>query len=183
MSRKWKQQRTAKIKNQDDRKPINHEGSKVRKARTEEAIMNPSTPKTEPPPSTQLRKVVFGGSPLSVKNERRLRGDGALKVSPIRKTARCAVIGVGWWATTAHIPALKKHPAAELVAIQSRDAGKARRIARHFEVTNACTTMEEVLAIGGLDGVIISSTPNVHFAQAHAALRQGLHVLLEKPMT
>lgn len=110
-------------------------------------------------------------------------GDGSVKASSRRKTARCAVIGVGWWATTAHIPALKRHPAAELVAIQSRDAGKARRIARHFEVTNACTTMEEVLAIGGLDGVIISSTPNVHFAQAHAALRQGLHVLIEKPMT
>jgi hypothetical protein len=24
--------------------------------------MNPGTPKTEPPPSTQLRKVVFGGA-------------------------------------------------------------------------------------------------------------------------
>ena len=31
--------------------------------------------------------------------------------------ARIAVIGTGWWATYAHIPTLKAHPDAELVAI------------------------------------------------------------------
>ncbi len=34
-----------------------------------------------------------------------------------------------------------------------------------------------------LEAVIISSTPNAHFAQARAALERGLHVLIEKPMT
>jgi len=40
-----------------------------------------------------------------------------------------------------------------------------------------------LLALPELDAVIISSTPNVHFAQAKAALERGLHVLIEKPMT
>lgn len=110
-------------------------------------------------------------------------GDGSVKASSMRKTAKCAVIGAGWWATSAHIPALKKHPSAELVAIQSRDIEKARRIARDFKVANACTTTEEVLALRGIDGVIISSTPNVHYVQARAALERELHVLIEKPMT
>jgi predicted dehydrogenase len=93
------------------------------------------------------------------------------------------VIGAGWWGTAAHIPALKHHPLAELVAVQSQDAAKARKTARDFGVTYACATVEEVLAVAGLEAVIISSTPNAHYVQARAALERGLHVLIEKPMT
>jgi len=59
--------REAKIKTRNDQKPINHERSNVRKTQTKGTAMNPSTPKTELPSSTQLRKVVFGGAhvPLS----------------------------------------------------------------------------------------------------------------------
>ncbi len=96
---------------------------------------------------------------------------------------RVGVIGAGWWATSAHIPALKSHPGAELVAVQSRDRAKAEKIARDFAAKHACVAVEELLAVPGLDAVIISSTPNVHFAQARAALERGLHVLIEKPMT
>ncbi|HWX18334.1 MAG TPA: Gfo/Idh/MocA family oxidoreductase [Candidatus Binatia bacterium] len=99
------------------------------------------------------------------------------------KKVRVGVIGAGWWATSAHIPALKSHPAAELVAVQSREKAKAHKIARDFGAKYACTSLEEILALKDLDAVIVSSTPNVHYAQAKAALERGLHVLVEKPMT
>ena len=99
------------------------------------------------------------------------------------KKIHIGVIGAGWWATSAHIPAIKSHPAAELVAVQSRERAKAERIARDFGAQHACTTVEELLAIKDLDAVVVASTPNVHFAQAKAALESGRHVLLEKPMT
>jgi predicted dehydrogenase len=99
------------------------------------------------------------------------------------KKARIAIAGAGWWATTAHIPAIKSHPAAELVAIQSRESANAERIARDFDVKHACVELEELLAVPGLDGVIVSTTPNMHHLQARAALERGLHVLVEKPMT
>lgn len=99
------------------------------------------------------------------------------------KKIHIGVIGAGWWATSAHIPAIKSHPAAELVAVQSRERAKAERIARDFGAKHACTTVEELLAIKDLDAVVVASTPNVHFAQAKAALESGRHVLLEKPMT
>jgi predicted dehydrogenase len=99
------------------------------------------------------------------------------------KKARIGIIGAGWWATTAHIPAIKSHPDAELIAIQSRDEAKARQIARDFGVDHACTRVEDLLALPGLDGVIVSTTPNVHHQQARAALEAGMHVLVEKPMT
>jgi predicted dehydrogenase len=99
------------------------------------------------------------------------------------RAVRIGVIGAGWWATFAHIPAVKSHPRAELVAVQSRERAKAEKIARDFGAKNACTTAEELLALPDLDAVIIASTPNVHFTQARAALQSGRHVLIEKPMT
>ena len=99
------------------------------------------------------------------------------------KKIRIGVIGAGWWATFAHIPAVKSHPHAELVAVQSRDRAKAEKIARDFGAKQACTGVEELLAMPELDAVIVASTPNVHHAQAKAALASGRHVLIEKPMT
>jgi predicted dehydrogenase len=99
------------------------------------------------------------------------------------KKLRIGVIGAGWWATSAHIPAVQSHPRAELVAVQSRERAKAEKIARDFGAKFACTTVEAILALADLDAVIIASTPNVHFAQAKVALESGRHVLLEKPMT
>jgi predicted dehydrogenase len=99
------------------------------------------------------------------------------------KIVRIGVIGAGWWATFAHIPAVKSHPHAELIAVQSRDRANAEKIARDFGAQYACGTLEEILALDELDAVIVASTPNVHFAQAKAALERGLHVLIEKPMT
>lgn len=99
------------------------------------------------------------------------------------KKVKIGVIGAGWWATTAHIPAVKSHRDAELFAVQSRERAKAEKIARDFGAQHACTGMEELLALPGLDAVIVSTTPNVHYLQAKAALERGLHVLVEKPMT
>jgi predicted dehydrogenase len=99
------------------------------------------------------------------------------------KQVRCGVIGAGWWATYAHIPAVCAHPGARLVAVQSREQAKADRIARDFGAAHAVTSAEELLALPDLDAVIVSSTPNMHHAHAKAALGSGRHVLLEKPMT
>jgi predicted dehydrogenase len=99
------------------------------------------------------------------------------------KKVRIGVIGAGWWATFAHIPAINSHPNAELVAVQSRERAKAEKIARDFGAKHPCTGIDEILAIAELDAVVVASTPNVHFTQAKAALERGLHVLLEKPMT
>ncbi len=96
---------------------------------------------------------------------------------------KCGVLGAGWWATYAHIPALLSHPRVELVAIQTNDAKQARRVADDFGVPHAYTNADELLAIDGLQAVVISSSPHLHFEQAEAALRAGKHVLIEKPMT
>lgn len=97
--------------------------------------------------------------------------------------SRVGILGAGWWATYAHIPAILSHPGAELAAVQSRDKTKAEKIAADFGAGCACLTTEELLEVPGLDAVIVASTPNMHFAHAKAALERGMHVLIEKPMT
>lgn len=99
------------------------------------------------------------------------------------KKIRCAVLGAGWWGTFAHIPALQENPDAELIAIQHHDRETADRIARDFQIPVAVTTTEELLSIDGLEAVVISSAPFLHYTQALAALQAGKHVLVEKPMT
>ncbi|MGH9343000.1 MAG: Gfo/Idh/MocA family protein [Bryobacteraceae bacterium] len=96
---------------------------------------------------------------------------------------KCGVLGAGWWATFAHIPALLSCPRAELVAIQTDDLDQARKIAADFGVPHACTTTSQLLSIEGLQAVVVSSSPHLHYEQAAAALRAGKHVLIEKPMT
>ena len=49
----------------------------------------------------------------------------------------CGVIGAGWWGTTAHIPALKLHPHADLLAVQSRELEIAQKVASDFNVPHA----------------------------------------------
>ncbi len=96
---------------------------------------------------------------------------------------KCGVIGAGWWATFAHIPALLGHPNAELIAIQKRNKQQAQKVADDFGIPIACTTASELLAIDGIQAVVVSSTPNLHYEHALEALALGKHVLIEKPMT
>ena len=104
-------------------------------------------------------------------------------MTALGKSLQVGVIGAGWWATYAHIPAILAHPRAELLAVQCRTQEKADKVARDFDVPHALTSVEALLETEGLDAVIIATTPNVHYEQAKAALEKGKHVLLEKPMT
>jgi predicted dehydrogenase len=101
----------------------------------------------------------------------------------VQPKIKCAVIGAGWWATFAHIPALLSHPNAELVAIQTNDRDDAKRIAADFAVPHAYTDTTELIAQEDLQAVVISSSPHLHYRDALVALKAGKHVLIEKPMT
>ena len=96
---------------------------------------------------------------------------------------KCGVIGAGWWATFAHIPALLGHPNAELIAVQKRNREEAQKVADDFGIPIACTTARELLAIEDIQAIVVSSSPNLHYEHASAALALGKHVLIEKPMT
>jgi predicted dehydrogenase len=95
---------------------------------------------------------------------------------------RIGIIGAGTWSQYAHIPAIKDHPDAELVAICQRNPEKLKRVAEQWNIPHAYRDYREMLERQLLDGVIISTPHHVHYAQARLALERGLAVLLEKPM-
>jgi len=99
------------------------------------------------------------------------------------KTLNVGVLGAGWWAAEAHLPALAAHPRARIAGVQTRSAEKAAKLREQFGALPVFATADELLAVPSLDAVVISSTPQVHHQQAGAALERGLHVLIEKPMT
>lgn len=95
---------------------------------------------------------------------------------------RIAVIGAGAFASRRHLPELQTDPRVHLVAACRRNPDELARVADHFGIPGRYADWREMLETEALDGVLIATPHDQHFAQAHAALERGLHVLLEKPM-
>lgn len=95
---------------------------------------------------------------------------------------RIAVIGAGAFASRRHLPELQTDPRVHLVAACRRNPEALARVADHFGIPGRYADWREMLDAEALDGVLIATPHDQHFAQARAALERGLHVLLEKPM-
>ncbi|HET7829556.1 MAG TPA: Gfo/Idh/MocA family oxidoreductase [Candidatus Limnocylindrales bacterium] len=99
--------------------------------------------------------------------------------------ARIGVIGCGWWATRAHLPALEANPDAVIAAIADTDPGNRTRTAERFGVppSRIYDSAESMLDAGVLDAAIIAVPHAAHAGIARLVLERGIHLLLEKPMT
>jgi len=96
--------------------------------------------------------------------------------------ARIAVIGTGWWATTAHLPTLQAHPNAEIVAIADLRSDVLEKAAAKHEVKKTYTDYREMLEKEDLDGAVVAVYHSAHHEIARTCLEHDLHILLEKPM-
>ena len=97
-------------------------------------------------------------------------------------TASIGVIGTGWWATRAHLPAIAANPGAELVAIADPDEANRSRAAEVFAPPAAYRDHRDMLAAEQLDGVVVAVPHSRHYEITRDALAHDLHVLVEKPM-
>jgi len=93
------------------------------------------------------------------------------------------IIGTGGFAGSATAPAITALGAeGSLVAVVSRDRGRADAFAAQHGARRAYTDYADLLRDREVD-IIYISTPNAHHAeQALAAARAGKHVLCEKPL-
>ena len=96
--------------------------------------------------------------------------------------ARIALIGTGWWCTTAHLPALEANPDAEIVAISDLRPEVLAKAADHFNVSKTYHDHQEMLEKEDLDGVVVAVYHSAHHDVARDCLESGVHILLEKPM-
>ncbi len=103
------------------------------------------------------------------------------------KKVRIAFIGCGWIADS-HMKALLNQPDVEIVAGADLIPGKAKKFFEKYGLENVKTdyaSHKELLADKSLnlDAVTICTYNRQHAEPAIAALKAGLHVLLEKPFT
>lgn len=98
------------------------------------------------------------------------------------KQLRIGVVGTGWWVDTMHLPALKSHPQAEVVALCGRNRARAQPLADKFAIPHVYADYRQMVEEARLDAVVISSPDETHYEIAMAAFDAGLHVLCEKPL-
>jgi predicted dehydrogenase len=93
-----------------------------------------------------------------------------------------AVVGTGF-GQKIHIPGLKAHHRTDVVAVYHRDRNQAQAIAEAQAIPQACTTVEEIVALPTVQAVSLSTPPFLHYEMASTVLKAGKHLLLEKPTT
>ncbi len=95
---------------------------------------------------------------------------------------RTAIIGAGVHGSRYARHIVEDVEGLDLVAVCRRDLEACRTVAAKWDA-NAFTDAEELINSGDLDAVVIATPPSSHFSLASAALKVGLAVLIEKPMT
>ena len=95
---------------------------------------------------------------------------------------RCAVIGAGYFGRN-YIRLLQEMPDVLLSAVASRSNPPAKKnISDLPSQVRYCTDAREVFSDATIDCVVIATPASSHATLATAALEQGKHVLVEKPM-
>src|SRR5689334_8856140 len=97
-------------------------------------------------------------------------------------TVRVGVVGTSLWADSMYLPALTKHPQAEIIAVCGRSPERTKTFAERWNVPKYYTDYRAMLDAGGLDALVIATTNDSHHPITLAALDAGLHVICEKPL-
>lgn len=95
---------------------------------------------------------------------------------------RIGVIGLGQIAIKAHLPGYAKTPGCQLTAVHSQREDHARQIATQYGIPNIYKNCDRLLESDQVDAVSVCTPNFTHVPIALKALREGKHVLLEKPM-
>jgi predicted dehydrogenase len=93
---------------------------------------------------------------------------------------RLALIGCGKVTERLHLPVAASVPGVAVRALVDRDLPRARALAESFRVPETFDHAAEL--IGRVDAVIVAVPHHLHVEIALEMLRNGIHVLVEKPM-
>src|SRR2546423_2005564 len=97
---------------------------------------------------------------------------------------RIGIVGAGNIVRTRHLPALKKHPDAEIVAVSNSTYQSSENFCN--EKVPQATPMRnwaDLLAIPDLDVIWIGTPPYMHSAVTISALEAGKHVFCQARMS
>jgi scyllo-inositol 2-dehydrogenase (NADP+) len=101
----------------------------------------------------------------------------------VQDPIRVALLGYGLAGRLFHAPFIAAVPELHLRAIVTADSGRAAQARADYPTATVLSTAEEVLTrAGDFDLVVVATANRAHVPQATAALRAGLHVLVDKPL-
>ena len=97
---------------------------------------------------------------------------------------RYAVVGAGWIAQDAFMPAVAQTGNSVMTAIVSGNAENAQKLADFYGIESIFTYQQypELLKSGLVDAVYIALPNSMHAEYAIMALEAGVHVMVEKPI-
>jgi predicted dehydrogenase len=98
------------------------------------------------------------------------------------RKVKWGVLGVAKIATEKVIPAMQRGEASEIVAIASRDPGRAQKAAKELGVPRAFGSYEALLADPEIEAIYNPLPNELHVPWTLKALEAGKHVLCEKPI-
>jgi predicted dehydrogenase len=99
---------------------------------------------------------------------------------------RYAVVGLGWFAQAAALPAFVNTENSQVVALVSDDPTKRTEVAKKYGIAGTQTytydRYDELLSNGTIDAVYIALPNHLHCEYTVKAAAAGIHILCEKPM-
>ena len=101
-----------------------------------------------------------------------------------KRKVRYAVVGLGYIAQKAVVPAFEHLMSGELTAFVSSDPKKLRKLAKTYEVAHCVdyAGLDELCRSDAIDAVYIATPNDTHRAFVERVAPHGIHVLCEKPM-
>ena len=97
---------------------------------------------------------------------------------------RVGIVGAGGIVKTRHLPALKKHPDAEIVAVSNSTYESSEKFcAENCPQATPMRNWADLLAIPDLDIIWIGTPPYMHSAVTISALEAGKHVFCQARMS
>jgi len=129
----------------------------------------------KPTRRTFLRSAATTGLALPVISSRRVHAESG------KAQLRIGGIGVGGKGWSDVIETSKDK--ARVVALCDIDKGRLKKAARRFPEAKKFTDWRKLLQMEGLDAVTVSTPDHTHAPATMTAIRRGLHVYCQKPLT
>ena len=95
-----------------------------------------------------------------------------------------AVLGAGRWGVNL-IRNFLEHPNSQVLAVIDPNQDSLAAVQKQFDLDDSvilAADLSQLQGLPGLDAVAIATPASTHYTLAAAALRQGYHVLVEKPL-
>ena len=105
------------------------------------------------------------------------------RLQSMKTKVRWGVIGVANIATKKVIPAMQRGEWSEIVAIASRDLGRAKQAAAELGIQKAYGSYEELLVDPDVEAIYNPLPNHLHVPLSIKAAEAGKHVLCEKPIS